>query len=176
LLSLHYEKGPNLLWHLENGLADSLDPKVWFIMIGTNDLVSKKCTEHMVLANILNVAKKLSEAHPESLFVLHGIMPRKDKPDSKSQFLGQTWKRAQNINSQIRSFCRKYRNLHYMNAGTLMLVSSKVNGRAQLDPSMIEDGLHPTLKGYETWGDYVMNKLVDVLKDFEEFKAKIKEK
>jgi lysophospholipase L1-like esterase len=155
---------------------DSLNPKIWFIMIGTNDLFTSKCNHHFVLASILNVAKTVSLRYPESLFVMHGIMPRKDNPKAPSNVLGKTWKQAQDINSELRKFCKKYRNFYYMQAGELMLKGSSTRGRAQLDSQMMmEDGVHPTLEGFERWGDFVSERLVDVLKDFEEFKAKLKE-
>lgn len=55
-----------------------------------------------------------------------------------------------------------------------MLKGSGTRGRAQLDTEMMDDGVHPTLQGFEKWGDFVMQRLVDVLKDFEELKAKLK--
>lgn len=143
-------------------------------MIGTNDLFQNRCNDKFVVASVLNVAKTISLKYPESLFVIHGIMPRKDNPKSPSNVLGKTWQRAQDINSQLRKFCKKYHNFYYMQAGELMLKGSGTRGRAQLDTEMMDDGVHPTLQGFEKWGDFVMQRLVDVLKDFEELKAKLK--
>jgi lysophospholipase L1-like esterase len=155
---------------------EPLNPKIWFIMIGTNDLFTSKCNYDFVLASILNVAKIVSQRYPESLFVLHGIMPRKDNPKAPSDVLGKTWKKAQDVNSQLRKFCKKYRNFYYLQAGDLMLKGSSTRGRAQLDSKMMmDDGVHPSLQGFEVWGDFVMEKLVEVLKDFEELTAKLKE-
>ena len=57
-----------------------------------------------------------------------------------------------------------------------MLVPSKITGRARIDPKFMDDGVHPTLEGFEKWGDYVAEKLQKVLEQFEKFKAKIDKK
>ena len=165
-------KGPNLLWHVKNGLIDNLNPKIWFIMIGTVDIFNDNCSEKSVIANVLNVVKEINERRPEALFVIHGIMPRLDEPTkSKSMFLGKTWKRAQDVNHKLKKFCNKYANMHYIQGGELMLVDSKVRGRAKIDSKMVEDGVHPTIQGYEKWGDYLQVKLDEVYKLFEKFLA-----
>jgi len=169
--------GPNLLWHLENGLINNLNPKIWFIMIGTNDLFTNRCSDDFVVASIMNVVKLVSERSPESLFVIHGIMPRLDNlQNTKKQFLGKIWKRAQSINNKLRRFCKKYHNFHYIQGGELMLVPSKITGRARLDVQMMGDGVHPTLAGFEKWADFVVDRLQKVMEDFDKFKAKLDKK
>lgn len=170
------DAGTNLLWHIKNGLIDNLKPKIWFIMIGTNDLFTYKCSEDFVVASIMNVVKLVSEESPESLFVIHGIMPRLDNPKAQTTFLGKIWSRAQGVNGKLRKFCRKYHNFYYIQGGELMLVPSEIQGRAQIDPKMINDGVHPTLKGFEDWADFVVERLGKVLEDFEKFKAKLDKK
>jgi len=170
------DAGTNLLWHIKNGLIDNLKPKIWFIMIGTNDLFTYRCSEDFVVASIMNVVKLVSEKSPESLFIIHGIMPRLDNPKAKTTFLGKIWSRAQGVNGKLRKFCRKYHNFYYIQGGELMLVPSKITGRAQIDPKMIDDGVHPTLEGFEKWADFVVERLGKVLEDFEKFKAKLDKK
>lgn len=145
-------------------------------MIGTNDLFTYKCSEDFVVASIMNVVKLVSEKSPESLFVIHGIMPRLDNAEAKTTFLGKIWSRAQGVNGKLRTFCRKYHNFYYIQGGELMLVPSKITGRAQIDPKMIDDGVHPTLEGFEKWADFVVKRLGKVLEDFEKFKAKLDKK
>ena len=145
-------------------------------MIGTNDLFTLKCNEDFVFASIMNVVKAVNEKSPESLVVIHGIMPRLDNPKLKSTFLGKIWKRAQNVNNKLRRFCKKYRNFYYIQGGELMLVPSKITGRARIDTKMIDDGVHPTLEGFEKWADFVVERLRKTLEQFEKFKAKQEKK
>jgi lysophospholipase L1-like esterase len=152
-----------LFWHLAHGVLEPLHPKVWLILIGTNDLFDSKCTERFVVANILNVLKTIQEQRPDAQFLIHGILPRKEDPTKKSQFLGHLWKRTQSINFQLRKFCEKYENINYLQGGSFFMEETDVRGRRQIDKNMIEDGVHPTEKGLEVWGDYIVKRVTKIL-------------
>jgi lysophospholipase L1-like esterase len=166
-------QGPNLVWHLEHGLLEPLHPKIFFIVIGTNDLFVSKCTDRFVVANILNSIKAIHEHRPEATFIIHGILPRLDNPDSKTQFLGSVWKRAQTVNWQVRKFCEHHNNLIWMQAGPLLMEETETRGRMMIDKSLIDDGVHPTKKGLEIWGDYIVKKVTALLKDMKEAKKPV---
>lgn len=151
-------------------MIKNLNPKIWFINIGTNDLFIEKCTDRFVIANILNVVKTISEMKPEASFVIHGILPRKDNPDSKSQFLKKKWKNAQFINTQLRKFCERSNLLYYMQAGALFLEETETTGRRQIDQKLLEDGIHPTKRGMEVWADYIVKRVHTILREIEERK------
>lgn len=164
------DTGPNLLWHIQNGLINPINPKLWFISIGTNDLFEEKCTDRFVVASILNVIKLIHEIKPNAVFIIHGILPRKDNPKSKSQFLQKKWKYAQTINTQIRKFCERSPRLYYMQAGPLFLEETDSKGRRQIVDDLLENGVYPTKKGLEKWGDYIVKRVLQILKDLEEQK------
>merc|ERR1712196_243173 len=103
--------------------------------------------------------KTIFEMRPDASFVIHGILPRKDNPDSKSQFLKKKWKYAQAINTQIRKFCEHSARLYYMQAGALFLEETESKGRRQIDRKLLEDGIHPTKRGMEVWGDYIVKRV-----------------
>jgi lysophospholipase L1-like esterase len=159
------------LWHLKNGVLQPLKPKVWLILIGTNDLYDLKCIDRFVVANILNVVKMIFDQQPDAQFILHGILPRKDKEFSKTQFLGQVWKRAQAVNLQLRKFCEYKTNMHYMQAGPLFMEDTDVRGRRQIDTTKMSDGIHPTKDGLEVWGDYIVKEVQQILQSGKESKA-----
>jgi len=165
------DTGPNALWHLKNGVLEPLKPKVWLILVGTNDLYELKCTDRFVVANILNVLKVIADHQPDAQFILHGILPRKDKAESKTQFLGQVWKRAQAVNIQIRKFCDHKTNIHYMQAGPLFMEETETRGRQQIDVKKMADGVHPTKEGLEVWGDYIVKEVTSILHNAAEAKA-----
>lgn len=165
-------KGPNLLWHIQNGMITNLNPKLWFISIGSNDLFEEKCTDRFVVASILNVIKVIHDIKPESHFIIHGILPRKDNPKSKSQFLKKNWKYAQAINTQVRKFCEHSPRLYYMQAGPLFLEETQTKGRRQIDQKLLEYGRIPTKTGLEVWGDYLVKRIREILNDIEAQKLK----
>lgn len=156
--------GPNLLWHLENGILQAnLGPKLWFVMVGGNDLFQSRCTDRFVVANILNVLKRLHESQPDSQFIVHGIMPRTDSRDVKSGKLGHLWKRAQDINLQVRKLTQKATRLHYINAGPKFTKDSGVKGRQYLDHELMVEGSIPTSKGMQIWGAFIEKRILEIL-------------
>jgi lysophospholipase L1-like esterase len=137
-------------------------------MVGGNDLFEKKCTDRFVMANVLNVAKRIFEDQPEAKIVVHGITPRKDYPDSKSQELGHLWNRAQGINLKVRKFIKEHSSrIYYMNLGQVLTANRQLKGRTYLDASLIADGTNPTPKGMQKWGDLVKKKINPILHGFD---------
>jgi lysophospholipase L1-like esterase len=145
-------------------------------MVGGNDLFVSKCTDRFVLANILNVLKRIYESQPEAQFIVHGIMPRKDNPDSKSNALGHLWNRAQDINLLVKKFTKHSGRVHFVNAGPKFTSESGFKGRRFLDASLISDGIHPTSKGMQVWGDVVEKKILETIHGFDKSKLKQKDK
>mmetsp|Transcript_10947 Transcript_10947/g.25926 ORF Transcript_10947/g.25926 Transcript_10947/m.25926 type:complete len:435 (+) Transcript_10947:288-1592(+) len=163
------DTGPNLLWHWENGIQQAnLRPKLWFLMVGTNDLFVHKCTDRFVMANVLNVAQRIFEEQPDAKIVIHGIIPRKDNPDSKSNALGHLWNRAQGVNLQVRKWIKTHSSrITFMNVGQILMDNGGMKGRKYLDPTYMGEGMNPTPKGMKRWGDLVVKKVTPILKGFD---------
>lgn len=171
-------QGPNLLWHWENGIMQAnLKPKVWFLMVGGNDLFESKCTDRFVQANVLNVLKRIYEYQPDAQFIVHGIMPRKDNMDAQSNALGHLWDRAQGINLLLKKFTKHSSRVTFLNAGLKFTSGKAEKGRGSIDPSMVQKGgANPTTKGMKVWGDYVEKKILEVIQGFDKSRLKQKDK
>ena len=136
-------------------------------MVGGNDLYVNKCTDKFVMANVLNVAKQIFEDQPDSKIIVHGIMPRKDNFEIKSNRLGKLWKRAQGVNLDIRKFIKVHsERIFYMNLAPTLLQGFIKGARKEIDPSLI-DGDYPTSKGMQKWGNLVAKKIVPILRGFD---------
>lgn len=65
----------NVLWRLDNGdLPDGCRPRVFVLMIGTNNL--KMHTDDQIVSGIEKIVSVLRSRRPEAAIVLHGILPR----------------------------------------------------------------------------------------------------
>lgn len=162
------DTGPNLLWHWENGIQQAnLRPKLWFLVVGGNDLYVNKCNDDFVMASVLNVAKRIFEDQPDAKIVIHGIIPRKDDLEAKSNNLGDLWNRAQGINLHVRKFIKKHSSrIHYMNLGQILMGHGGFKGRKAVDPHLIQ-GIYPTTKGMQTWGNLAVKKLTPIIRGFD---------
>jgi lysophospholipase L1-like esterase len=72
----------NLLWRIQNGeMPRNLNPKVWWLLIGANDLVRGECSEEAIILGILRLAEEIYTLRPESVVVIQGLLPRTFHPD-----------------------------------------------------------------------------------------------
>ena len=54
-----------------------------------------------------------------------------------------------------------------MNVGQILMANGGMKGRKFLDPNLIGDGINPTPKGMEKWGDLVLKKLTPIIRGFD---------
>jgi hypothetical protein len=71
-----------LLWRLQHGeMPDNLQAKVWWILVGANDLALTMCSEDVVTLGILRVAEEIAFHHPDAKIVIQGLLPRSNHID-----------------------------------------------------------------------------------------------
>ncbi|GAX10931.1 platelet-activating factor acetylhydrolase [Fistulifera solaris] len=158
-----------LLWHLQNGVLNvpTLQPSVWVLLIGTNDLGRWKCSKRTVLAAILHVAQYLHQQRPNATILLHGLLPRSEDDLDTSQ-LGKYWQDIRFINRELRKFVDMHPGeWFYMDASTVFLQrapkaigNADTQGSVQLKAQYMPDGLHPNVEGYEQWAPLLVDAIV----------------
>jgi lysophospholipase L1-like esterase len=150
----------NLLWHLVNGMfIDSLQPKVWFILIGTNNF-GIGCSKEVILAGTAYIVNYVRSRRPTSQIILHGLLPRTGFTNWSA--LGEYWVDIQWINQQLKQECERHAAwCTYMEAPLLFLKP----GGIEIDPEMMADLLHPTALSYEPWSKLVMEVVTSVMNE-----------
>ena len=151
-----------LLWHLQNGVLDRLlQPKVFVVLIGTNDIGRMGCSKRNVLAGILHVAQLVHDQKPDSIILLHGLLPRSDHfnlvPVDYS--LNMFWKDIMWINRELKRFCAVHPGeWFYMDASSVFLQKKRpttagedTQGAFEINKELMTDALHPNEKGMELW-------------------------
>lgn len=74
----------NVLWRIQNGeIPFDLYPKVWWLVLGTNDLAMKQCSEEVVLLGILRVIEEITELRPDAKIVVSSILPMTTDKDGR---------------------------------------------------------------------------------------------
>jgi lysophospholipase L1-like esterase len=161
-----------LLWHLQNGvLDDMLQPKVWVLLIGTNDLGRWGCSKRTVLAAILNVAQFLHERRPKASIIIHGLLPRSDHrhgSDPVSYTLSSHWKDIMFINRELKFFCSVHPGeWSYMEASRIFLKKKAqqpghddTEGALEINADMMTDALHPSGEGMELWAPLIVEQVM----------------
>ena len=125
----------NILWRIQNGELDGVNPKVIVILAGTNNVGSQPGNDDKV-ADILKGFSALiatcREKAPGAKIILTAIFPRNDNPAVLPEI--------RRINDEL-SKLTDGQTLFYLN----------VNDK--LFDGMTVDQLHPTVKGYQVWAD-----------------------
>ena len=146
----------HILWRLENGELDGVNPKVIVILAGTNNVGQVPGGEAKI-ADITRGLRALVDLcrrkAPNATIVVTGIFPRNDNPATSAEINRE----ISRINENLSRFADG-RTIRYVNVNDKLADS---NGT--LVPGVMVDGLHPSLKGYQIWADALKPILTEVL-------------
>jgi lysophospholipase L1-like esterase len=136
----------NILWRLENGELDNVNPKVIVILAGTNNVgkESARGGEDPRVAYTVKGIKAILDAcrrkARDATIVLMGITPRNDNI--------AVMPLIDEINSRIAKFADG-KKIRYLN------INGKLadKGGRLYEGMTVADGLHLDVKGYQVWAD-----------------------
>ena len=134
------DRTENILWRLDQGELDGVEPKVIVIQAGTNNLAREPGDDAKVadvtrgLAAIVEACRKRA---PAATIVLTAIFPRNDNPAVMPTIVAINANLAKMADGQHVRF--------------LDVTAKLADANGTLFEGMTADGLHPSLKGYAVW-------------------------
>jgi lysophospholipase L1-like esterase len=144
----------HILWRLEQGELDGINPKVIVVLAGTNNVGAQPGGEAKVAdiaAGVKAVLAACRKKAPAATVILTAIFPRNDNMAVMPEI--------SRINARIARFADG-RSIRFLNVNDKL---ADAQGRL-FDGMMNErDALHPTLKGYQVWADALKLLLRDLL-------------
>lgn len=133
------DRTENVIWRLQNGLLEGIDPEVATVLIGTNNTDGNHyleiSTPEELSEGIWKICSIIREKLPETEIVLLGILPYGYKPSHRDEANKAT-------NRIISSFSEKDPKIHYYDLGYLFL-----NEEGKVRRELMPDYLHPNLEG-----------------------------
>ncbi|HEY7233906.1 MAG TPA: GDSL-type esterase/lipase family protein [Gemmatimonadaceae bacterium] len=142
----------NMLWRVEHGELDGVNPKVIVMLGGTNNLGREPGGEEQVADITRGIKALLDLCHrkaPDATIILTGIFPRADHPALNPEIA--------RINANIARFADG-RAIRFLN------INDKLTDKdGKLLEGMTVDGLHPTVRGYQIWADALEPILTELL-------------
>ncbi len=142
----------NILWRIENGELDGVNPKVIVVLAGTNN-VGKEPGDDAKVADIARGMKTLLDRcrakAPGATIILTAIFPRNDSP-----FANPTISRA---NAELEKLTDG-KTIRWLNINDKL---ADANGT--LHAGLTVDQLHPSLEGYKIWADALKPVLTELL-------------
>jgi lysophospholipase L1-like esterase len=147
------DRTQNILWRLENGEIDGVNPKVIVLLAGTNN-VGKEPRDEQTIAEIVRGIKGIidlcRDKAPGATILLTAIFPRND-----NMAVMPTINR---INERL-ALLADGRHVRFVSINDRLADS---NGTL-VEGVMNDDRLHPTIKGYQVWADVLKPILLELL-------------
>jgi len=171
-LGIAGDTAPNLLWRIMHGeMPDDLNPRIWWITIGTNDLGATQCSEEVTLLGILRVVEEILNRKPNSQIVINSILPMSQEKSGILEITGRKgkgrkkkgsattvfWPSVKAVNKQLQKFADKHKSVKFFDATDIF--TEQVGNRLVIDHKLMEDGVHPTAAGYKAWDKAIIKRI-----------------
>jgi beta-glucosidase len=155
------DKTEHVLWRLEHGEVNNINPKLAVLMIGTNNSGVNSAEE--IADGVKAIVCQLRTRLPNTKILALAIFPRGDaeqrKDKTKDGSLNPQWEKN-NKASKLISKIADNKTIYYLDINKKFL-----NKKNQLPRDVMPDLLHPNQKGYEIWAKAMEPMIVKLTKE-----------
>jgi beta-glucosidase len=134
------DRTENVIWRLQNGSIENINPKVALILIGTNNTDGNHylniSTPEELAGGIWKICEIVEEKLPDTKILIMGILPYGYKSNHRDNINKAT-------NALISKFPEKNPNIHYTDIGHIYL---DADGKVRKE--LMPDYLHPNPEGH----------------------------
>ena len=134
------DRTENVIWRLQNGLLENINPRLAVILIGTNNTDGNHflsiSTPDELSGGIWKICEILNQELPETEILLMGILPYGYNPNYRNNINKAT-------NEIISKFPEKNSNIHYIDIGHVYL-----DEQNKVKNELMPDYLHPNAEGH----------------------------
>lgn len=149
-LGIGGDRTQHVLWRLDHGNLDGIDPKVAVLMIGTNNSNGNDNTAEEIAEGIIAIVEKLRDKEPQAKVLILAIFPRGAEPSPQREKNAKA--------SEIASKIADGKMIHYIDIGKHFL---KDDGTLTKD--IMPDLLHLSEEGYDIWAKSIEAKVAELL-------------
>ena len=143
-LGFGWDRTQNVLWRLNHGEVDGIQPKFIVLNIGTNNLTptshSRANTPGEISAAQVAIVERLRQRCPTARIIVMGIFPRREAPPTLTM---QAIDRTNKLTSDSLS---GKRGIQFLNIRDKLLEPD-----GTLSKKIFPDGTHPSAVGYHVW-------------------------
>jgi lysophospholipase L1-like esterase len=150
------DKCNQLLYRIQNGIIEGLHPKMFWVLIGTNDVLASSCRADQVVAGNVAIVRELQRQRPNATIVVQALLP---VGDAEGIVLPKLYAR---INRRLA--CLASDNdasaapVQFVNVTELFLTSHHT-----VNETLLPDKLHPSAMGAELWGQAIVSTVLRIL-------------
>ena len=147
------DRTEHVLWRLQNGAVDDIEPKLLVIMIGTNNAGHRKEKSELTAKGIKAILDDLKVRLPKTKILMLAIFPRgKDDND-----------RLRKLNMGTNKIIKTYadgKHIHWLDINSKFLDGNRV-----LQKSVMRDLLHPNKNQYKVWAEAIEPKVKELMEE-----------
>ncbi len=149
----------HLLWRMENGEIDGIQPKAAVVLIGANDLGRVHWNAEQTVAGIEAVIALLRQRLPMTKILLLGVLP-----SIRSKYVSQT---TRQINAELASRFGSREDVTYIDVSPIFLRGTEVDRTKFLDDLLTppDPPLHPTAQAQRQIAEAIEPTLAAMLAD-----------
>jgi lysophospholipase L1-like esterase len=147
----------NILWRLENGELDGVNPKIIVLLAGTNNVGKRVPPQGMdhaaadITKGLAAVVRVMQSKAPDAIVILMGIFPRNDSMEVMPVI--------DKVNANLARMADG-RKIRYLNINHEL---ADADGKLYDGMMNATDKLHPALKGYQVWADALKRLFTEIL-------------
>ncbi|MFK3737751.1 putative glycoside hydrolase [Massilia sp. TN1-12] len=140
-LNLGYggDRTENILWRLQHGEIDGIDPKVVVMMFGTNNTGLRQDAADITFKGIQRDVAEVRQRLPKAKILLLAIFPRGEGPGDDNRCINER------INPKLPALADN-RHVFFLNINGAFLGAD-----GSLSKDIMPDLLHPNANGYRIW-------------------------
>ncbi|MGD9646939.1 MAG: GDSL-type esterase/lipase family protein [Pirellulales bacterium] len=144
------DRTQHVLWRIEHGNFDGIQPKLVVLMIGTNNSNGADNTAAEIADGIKAIVGRLREKLPDTKILMLAIFPRGEKPNPQREKNAEASRLAAEIADDKHVF--------YLDIGPEFLTAD-----GTLTKEIMPDYLHLSPRGYEIWAEAIEPNVKDLL-------------
>lgn len=149
----------HMIWRLQNGELDGVEPKVFVILAGTNNVGGNPWNPSQVAEDVTQgiqeIVRLCQKKAPEATIILTGIFPRNDNRQNPLAAMPAINQINKNLQSMADGDSIRY----------ITINDKLADDQGRLYDGMTMDRLHLSLKGYQIWADALKPLLTEILGD-----------
>ena len=153
-LGIGGDRTPNIYYRILNGEHEEVKPKIWWLLVGTNDAGGEYCSSEAIAVGNIMVAETILQQQPGARVVLNSLLPRDFGPLSKAKI----WNILKEANTMLECYAATRRGVFFFNATDLFLEDSET-----LNATMMQDPVHPNAIGSQVWGNAIVDYALELL-------------
>lgn len=150
-LGIGGDRTQHVLWRLENGEVNDINPKLAVLMIGTNNSNREDNTAEQIADGVKAVVCQLRTRMPNTKILVLAIFPRGSAEQRKDKIQNGTynsqWAKNDKANKIVSKIADK-KMIYYLDINKKFL-----NKKGEITRDVMPDLLHLSQKGYEIWAE-----------------------